>query len=129
MIISLPIDFLIRIKNGYKAGRKTITGPASKYCVAIADLLKKHGLISGYSVSDDAKKIITINLAYNNNEPAISDVKIHSRPGRRVYEKSISLPWGKGKQSLFIISTSSGVFSQKEAKSKGLGGEILAEIN
>ena len=127
--MSLPIDFLIRIKNGYKAGRKTITGPASKYCVAIAQLLQKHDLIIGYSVSDDTKKIITVNLSYNGTQPAISDIKIHSRPGRRVYEKSISLPWGKSKQSLFIISTSSGVFSQKEAKTKGLGGEILAEIN
>jgi len=129
MIISLPIDFLIRIKNGYKAGRKSIHGPSSQYCLAIAELLKKHGLIADYSVAGDVKKEITVNLTYENDQPAISDVKIHSRPGRRVYEKAVSLPWGKGKQSLFIISTSSGIFSQKEAKSKGLGGEILAEIN
>jgi len=129
MIISHPIDFLIRIKNGYMAGRKTIVAPSSKYCLAIADLLKKNHLIVGYSVSGDSKKEINIDLFYTNHNPAVSNVKIHSRPGRRIYEKSTSLPWGKGKQSLFIISTSSGIFSQKEAKQKGLGGEILAEIN
>jgi len=129
MITSLPIDFLIRIKNGYMAGRKSITAPYSKYCLAIADLLQKNHLIIDYSVNGDVKKEITLNLAYQTNQPAISDIKIHSRPGRRIYEKATFLPWGKSKQSLFIISTSSGIFSQKEAKSKGLGGEILAEIN
>jgi small subunit ribosomal protein S8 len=128
MIQSLSTDFITRIKNGYRAGRKNITAPASKFCISIAELLKKYGYIADYSVSGEAKKVISLNLAYDNNEPRVTDTLIYSKPGRRIYEKSSSLPWGKTPKSLIIISTSSGVMSQKEAKSKGLGGEIIAEI-
>lgn len=125
---STSIDFIIRIKNGYKAGRKTISTPVSNFCVAIAKLLKKYGYITDFSTSGDVKKKMTITLAYNNNEGKISNVLLFSKPGCRVYEKNSSLPWGKNPSSLIIVSTSSGVMSQKEAKSKGLGGEIIAEI-
>jgi len=125
---STSIDFIIRIKNGYKAGRKTILAPASNFCVAIAELLKKTKYIADFTVNDDIKKEMTIKLAYDNNEPRVSDVRLFSKPGRRIYEKNSSLPWGKNPKSLIIVSTSSGVMSQKEAKVKGLGGEIIAEI-
>ena len=125
---STSIDFIIRIKNGSKAGRKTILAPASNFCVSIAELLKKYGFIADFSVTGDVKKDMTIKLAYDNNEPRVSDVQIFSKPGRRIYEKKSALPWGKSPSSLIIVSTSSGVMSQKEAKKKGLGGEIIAEI-
>ena len=125
---STSIDFIIRIKNGYKAGRKTILAPASNFCIAIAELLKKTGYIAGFTVNDDVKKEMTIKLAYDNNEPRIDNVRLFSKPGCRIYEKNSSLPWGKTPKSLIIVSTSSGVMSQKEAKVKGLGGEIIAEI-
>ena len=125
---STSIDFIIRIKNGYRAGRKTITSPASNFRVAIANLLKKTGYIADFSIDGDIKKVMTINLAYDSNEPRLTDVRLFSKPGRRIYEKNSSLPWGKNPKSLIIVSTSSGVMSQKEAKSKGLGGEIIAEI-
>lgn len=128
MTPSISTDFLIRIKNGSRASRKTITAPSSKFCVAISELLKKYGYIANYSVSEDPKKVITITLAYDNLIPRIYDLHLFSKPGRRFYEKSHSLPWGKTKESLIIVSTSSGVMSQKEAKSKGIGGEIIAEI-
>jgi small subunit ribosomal protein S8 len=128
MINSLSTDFLIRIKNGYRAGRKTITAPASNFCISLAELMKKYGFLANYSVEGEVKKTITLNLAYDNNEPRVSDVKLFSKPGRRLYEKSSSLPWGKTPKSLIIISTSSGVMSQKEASAKGLGGELIAEI-
>ena len=125
---STSIDFIIRIKNGYKAGRKTILAPASNFCVDIAQLLKKYGFIADFSVEGDVKKDMTIKLAYDNNGPRVNDVQLFSKPGRRIYEKNSSLPWGKNPKSLIIVSTSSGVMSQKEAKVKGLGGEIIAEI-
>lgn len=125
---STSIDFIIRIKNGYKAGRKTISAPASNFCIAIAELLKKTGYIADFSITGDVKKEMTIKLAYNGTEPKVSDVSLFSKPGRRIYEKNSSLPWGKSSKSLIIVSTSSGVMSQKEAKVKGLGGEIIAEI-
>ena len=128
MTPSISTDFLIRIKNGSRASRKTITAPASKFCLAIAGVLKKYGFIDDFKVSDDVKKEITVTLAYDNLMPRIYDLHLFSKPGRRMYEKSHSLPWGKTKQALIIVSTSSGVMSQKEAKSKGIGGEIIAEI-
>lgn len=128
MLQSTSIDFLIRIKNGYKAGKKKIIAPASNFCLDIAQLLKKYGFINDVSISEGTKKEITLNLSYDGLEPRITDVKIFSKPGRRVYEKTSSLPWGKNPNSLIIISTSSGVMSQKEARVKGLGGEIIAEV-
>lgn len=128
MIYSLSTDFLIRIKNGYKAGRKTISAPVSKLNVNMAELIKKYGYIADFSVEGDVKKVMTLKLAYDNNEAKVSDVQLFSKPGRRLYEKASSLPWGKTPKSLIIISTSSGVMSQKEARTKGLGGELIAEI-
>ena len=128
MIQSLSTDFLIRLKNGSRAGRKTITTLGSKYSVALATLIKRYGFIKDFTVADDVKKEITITLAYNDNTPVINDVKLFSKPGRRMYEKSFSLPWGKSHNALIIISTSQGLMSQKEAKVKGLGGEVIAEI-
>lgn len=128
MLQSTSIDFLIRIKNAYKAGKKQITAPASNFCLDMAQLLKKYNFIDEVSISEGVKKEITLKLSYNGFEPKINDIKIFSKPGRRIYEKVSSLPWGKTPSSLIIISTSSGVMSQKEAKVKGLGGEIIAEI-
>ena len=128
MMQSFPIDFLIRIKNASRAGKKNMIAPSSKFCVSIADLLKRYGYIADYSVSDEAMKKISIDLIYQNNQPKISEVKLFSTPGRRVYGKVTQLPWGKTPYSLIIVSTSSGLMSQKEAKTKKLGGEIIAEI-
>lgn len=128
MMQSTSIDFLIRIKNGYRAGRKTILAPASNFCISIADLLKKYGYLADYSITGDIKKVMTLTLAYKNNQSVFTDLALFSKPGRRIYEKKSSLPWGKTPKSLIIVSTSTGVMSQKEAKVKGLGGEIIAEI-
>jgi len=127
MITSLSTDLLIRLKNGYLASRKSISAPNSKFNQSILDILKKHNFIDSYDVSED-KKSIKISLKYQNQIPKISQVQLFSKPGRRFYQKATSLPWGKTQNSLIIISTSSGLMSQKEAKVKGLGGEIIAEI-
>lgn len=121
MINSLSCDLLTRIKNGSRAGRKNISAPLSKYSVSILDKLKKHSFINDYTINAE-DRTITI------NQPKVSDIEIFSRPGRRQYCTSYSLPWGKTPKSLIIISTSAGLLSQKEAASKKLGGELIAEI-
>ncbi len=127
--MNYPIaDFLIRVKNGYKAGKKTISSPSSNFRQSVAEVLKKYGYIKDFSVEGDVKKVINIDLSYAGNTPVLSDMKILSKPGRRLYSTSQSLPWGKTPKSLIIISTSSGIMSQKEAYSKKLGGELIAEI-
>lgn len=128
MTNSTATDFLIRIKNGYRAGRKTITAPASKFSLNIAELLKKHGYLADFTVTGEIKKVITLKLITENSSDIFHDIQLHSKPGRRVYQKSYSLPWGKTKESLIIVSTSSGLMSQRQAKKNGLGGEIIAEI-
>ncbi len=128
MLQSTSIDFLIRIKNSARAGKKELTAPASNFCINIANLLERYGYVESYSVTEGTKREITLKLSYSNNQPKITQIKIFSKPGRRIYEKVSSLPWGKTRQSLIIISTSSGVMSQKEAKTKSLGGEIIAEV-
>lgn len=128
MITSLVTDYLIRVKNGNLAGRKTIQTPASKLCVNLSELLKKNRFIEDYKVEGDAISTITITLGYENDFPKISHVDLMSKPGRRFYQKHTHLPWGKTSDSLIIISTSSGLMTQKEAASKKLGGEIFAEI-
>jgi small subunit ribosomal protein S8 len=127
MIQSLACDFLIRLKNSSLAGNKTMTAPNSQFCKNIAEVLKKNKYIEDYSISEDSREL-TLKLHYDNDIPAVSIVKLFSKPGRRWYEKSSSLPWGQSKESLIIISTSSGLMSQREAKKKGIGGEIIAEI-
>lgn len=121
MINSLSCDLLIRIKNGSRAGRKNILAPLSKYSLNILEKLKKHGFVADFTVNKE-ERTITI------NQPLVTDVEIFSRPGRRLYCTSSSLPWGKTPKSLIIISTSSGLLSQKEAATKKLGGELVAEI-
>jgi small subunit ribosomal protein S8 len=128
MIISHSIDFLIRLKNASRAGNSQVKLPYTKYCHNIADLLKKNHYIDSYVVEGDALKTLSVTLFSEGGQSRINDVKIISKPGRRYYEKGSSLPWGTTKDALFIISTSNGVVSQREAKKLGIGGELVAEI-
>ncbi|MBU4210321.1 30S ribosomal protein S8 [Patescibacteria group bacterium] len=126
---SSPIlDFLVRIKNAYAVGKKTIKSPSSKTRESIAKLMVKHSYLDNFSVEGKTKKIITLKLSYNDKEPSFTNLKIFSKPGRRIYSPVSSLPWGKTKNSLIIVSTSTGIISHKEAKKQNVGGEIIAEI-
>jgi small subunit ribosomal protein S8 len=121
-------DFLIRLKNAYKANRKQLVSPSSKFREAVAQLLKKHGYIADYVSEGEVKKTLTLHLVYNNRQPKVTDVKLFSKPGRRLYQTSSALPWGQTPSSLIIVSTSKGLLSQKEAAAQKIGGEIIAEI-
>jgi small subunit ribosomal protein S8 len=126
---SLSIDFLIRIKNGYRAGRHQIKAPASNFCLNLAKLIKRYSFLQDVTVAEkDGKKEMTLTLRYYDGQPSVSDVKLFSTPGRRLYSTYKALPWGKNKDSLIIVSTSAGLMSQKEAVAKNIGGELIAEI-
>jgi len=129
MLYSTSIDFLIRTKNASLAHRSTLIAPYSNFCLDLAKIFKKYGLITDYSVAGDTKKTITVKLAYANRSPLIKTIKIFSKPGRRWYQKATSLPWGDSKQSLIIISTSKGLLSCPQAVKQNIGGEIIAQIN
>ena len=125
MITSPVTDFLIRVKNGYRASRKSISAPKSKIKVALAQMLKKYDYISDFQVDE---KTVTLNLSYDRRIPKITDITLFSTPGRKIYSPASNLPWGKTSNSLIIISTSKGLLSQREAVKSHIGGEVIAEI-
>ncbi len=129
MINSPSLDLLIRLKNAYLAGKKQIVVPSSKFKVSLLELLKKSNLIDSLSVKSEAgKSAVTVKLLYVDKVPAFKEVKIYSRPGRRIYERADSLPWGVSNTSLIIVSTNKGVMSQRLAQKQNLGGEIIAQL-
>lgn len=118
---SLYCDLLIRVKNASLAKRKTFDAVDSNFSRDICEKLKKHGFITDFSVDSDTHTIKIQN-------PVINGVEILSKPGRHLYVKSSNIPWGKSSKSLIIISTSTGLLSQKEAVAKKVGGELIAQI-
>jgi len=122
------IDLIIRIKNGYMAKRENITSPYSKYKEALLKKLVGLKFVKEYKVEGEIKKTILITLIYEKGEPALTDVKIISRPGRRFYIsyrnlKSIMSGFGHS-----ILSTPAGIITNREARQKKLGGELLFNI-
>ncbi|MCL5784268.1 MAG: 30S ribosomal protein S8 [Patescibacteria group bacterium] len=118
-------DLLIRIKNGYMASRKEVTVSYSKLSVAICNLLEKEGYIQG---CEALGREIKVTLKYDNKQPALTDVKRVSKPGRRVYQGKKMLPRVLGGLGVAIISTPKGVMTDKQARKEGVGGEIMAYV-
>ena len=119
------IDLIIRIKNGYMAKKETIESPYSKYKEAVLKKLISLKFIKGYEVKGEIKKSMTINLAYEEDKPAISDVKIYSKPGMRLYISYKNLKPVLSGFGYSILSTSHGIMTDREAKKAKLGGELL----
>ena len=119
------IDLIIRIKNGYMAKKETIESPCSKYKVAVLNKLVSLKFIKGYEVKGEIKKSMTIDLAYEEDRPAISDVKIYSKPGMRLYISYKNLKPVLSGFGYSILSTSRGIMTDREAKKTKLGGELL----
>jgi len=131
MTMTDPIaDMLTRLRNANSAHHDTVTMPSSKLKLHIAEILKAEGYISGFVV-EDAKvgKSLTITLKYGpNRERALSGVRRVSKPGLRKYAKSTELPKVLGGLGVAILSTSSGLLTDRQAQAKGVGGEVLAYV-
>ncbi|MDT0214306.1 30S ribosomal protein S8 [Knoellia sp. CPCC 206450] len=131
MTMTDPIaDMLTRVRNANSAHKDTVAMPFSKLKSHIAEILEAEGYISGWTVEDaEVGKTLTINLKYGpNRERSIAGVRRVSKPGLRVYAKSTNLPKVLGGLGVAIISTSSGLLTDKQAANKGVGGEVLAYI-
>ena len=127
MIMTDPIaDMLTRIRNGLQARHATVEMPASKEKAAIAKILKNEGFITDYSVEGDVKKTMTITLKYG--PKVINGLKRISKPGLRVYAKVENMPRVLNGLGIAIISTSHGLMTDKEAKAKHVGGEVVAYV-
>lgn len=123
-------DMLTRIRNAQVAKHETVNVPASNLKKAIAQILLDEGYIKAYEIIDDGPQgTIKITLKYGpNKQRVIQGLKRISRPGLRVYAKKDEIPKVLGGLGIAIISTSKGVMTDKQARSNGLGGEVLAYI-
>ncbi|GAA1850531.1 30S ribosomal protein S8 [Myceligenerans crystallogenes] len=131
MTMTDPIaDMLTRLRNANSAHHDTVTMPSSKLKSNIAKILQAEGYISEWKVEDaQVGKALTLTLKYGQNrERALAGVRRVSKPGLRVYAKSTNLPKVLGGLGVAILSTSSGLLTDKQAESKGVGGEVLAYV-
>ncbi|HPC31018.1 MAG TPA: 30S ribosomal protein S8 [Candidatus Paceibacterota bacterium] len=123
-------DMITRIRNGQMVKKETIKVPFSKFKMDILNVLKKNGYIKDFTkVGREPKRMIEITLMYNEDKtPKITEIRKVSKPSQRVYRKSKQIWPAKGGFGIYIISTPQGVMTNKEAKKKNLGGEILLEV-
>ena len=130
MVMTDPIaDMLTRIRNANRQHHETVMVPASKLKVDIAEILKNEGFIKGYKIEGEGPiKNIVITLKYRGNDRVITDLKRISKPGLRVYAKVNEIPKVLDGLGIVILSTSQGLMTDKEARAKQVGGEVLAYI-
>ena len=122
-------DMLNRIRNGLAAKKEQVVVPYSDLKNEVAQMLEKGGFIGKIEKKGrKAKKVIEIALKYNEGEPAILGMKKVSKPGQRIYVSSQKIRPVRGGYGISIISTSQGLMTDKDAKRKKIGGEILCEI-
>ena len=131
MSMTDPIaDVLTRIRNGQKARKVSVSMPASTVKEAVAGVLKSEGYITDFSTeSEGPKKTLTIELKYFDGAPVIERIERASRPGLRIYRGQEGLPKVLGGLGVAIVSTSAGVMSDRQAREKGIGGEVLCIVS
>jgi small subunit ribosomal protein S8 len=132
MTMTDPIaDMLTRIRNANTAYHDDVSMPSSKIKTHIAEILQQEGYIAGWKVEDneDVGTTLVVDLKYGpNRERSIAGVRRVSKPGLRVYAKSTGLPRVLGGLGVAIISTSTGLLTDRQAAKKGVGGEVLAYV-
>lgn len=130
MMLTDPIaDMLTRIRNANQRKHQTVSMPASRLKLEVLRVLKDEGYISEYIEKDvDGKKQIEVTLKYVNKQRVIQGLKRISKPGLRVYAKTNELPKVLNGLGIAIVSTSSGVMTDREARNKKLGGEVIAFV-
>ena len=117
------------LKNGQLARKERVLTSNSKLKVAILEILKKDGFIRDFEIFDNVSfEQIDITLGYSANEPVIKDIKVISKPGKRVYTKAESIPVVYNGLGVTILSTPKGVMPDYEAKTLGVGGELLLKV-
>ena len=130
MVNDTIADMLTRIRNANAMKYKTVEIPGTKMTKSIADILTKEGFIDGYETNKFAVgEVLVLNLKYSKSkERVITGLKRISKPGLRVYAKADEMPRVLNGLGIAIISTSEGLMTDKEARAKKIGGEVLAYI-
>lgn len=123
-------DMLARIRNAQAARKAEVSCPYSKIKFAIAKILEKEGYVAKASKATQGKfDVIVMELCYDERQPKIRSIKRASRPGHRLYAKSHELPVVLADIGMAIISTPNGLMTNKEARARHLGGEVICEIS
>ena len=131
MTMTDPVaDMLTRIRNANIAGHASVEIPASKMKKNIADILVKEGFIKSYEIIEaENQDIIRVQMKYGANKTkVITGIKKISKPGLKVYAKADEVPRVLGGLGIAIISTSSGLITDKEARKLGVGGEVICYV-
>jgi len=123
-------DMITRIRNAQMRTLSKVVIPSSKFRARILEVLKKEGYISNYKALPNSKnkEYLMVDLKYNNGLPVIREIKRVSKPGRRIYAKASSIPKIQNGLGLAIVSTSIGIMSDNDARSKNVGGEIICRV-
>ena len=123
-------DMLTRIRNAQMRLLHQVIIPNSKFRIKILDVLKKEGYIANYKILSDEKKktSLSVDLKYYNGLPVIKEIKRVSKPGRRIYARASSIPKIQNGLGLAIVSTSRGIMTDTDARSKNVGGEIICKV-
>ena len=122
-------DMITRIRNAQLRALYNVTIPSSKFRARILDVLKQEGYIANYKISSDNKKeSLLVDLKYSNGLPVIKEIKRVSKPGRRIYAKAGSIEKIQNGLGLAIVSTSMGIMSDNDARTKNIGGEIICRV-
>ncbi|MBI4067401.1 30S ribosomal protein S8 [Candidatus Gottesmanbacteria bacterium] len=122
-------DMLIRIKNGYLARLKTVEIPYSKVKENLGNVLAKSGFIKDIKIENTGvKKSLTVTLSYNKEGAKLLGVERVSKPGVRVYTSKKDIPTILSGMGEVVLSTPLGIMTGKEAKKKGIGGEIICKV-
>ena len=124
-------DMITRIRNAQMRLLNNVKIPNSKFRAKILDVLKQEGYISNYKLLSDPNKksSLSVDLKYNNGIPVIKEIKRVSKPGRRIYARATSIPRIQNGLGLAIVSTSKGIMTDNDARSKNVGGEIICKIS
>jgi small subunit ribosomal protein S8 len=130
MVMTDPIaDMLTRIRNANQMRHEVVEMPASRIKLQVLEVLKREGYINDVEYIEDSKQgVIRVFLKYVKNERVIKGLKRISKPGLRVYAKSEELPKVLNGLGIAVISTSEGIMTDREARQKQIGGEVLAFV-
>ena len=123
-------DMITRIRNAQMRASNKVIIPSSKFRKQILDILKQEGYISDYKLLSDTNKksSLSVDLKYNDGMPVIKEIIRVSKPGRRIYARANSIPKIQNGLGLAIVSTSIGIMSDSDARTKNVGGEIICRV-
>jgi small subunit ribosomal protein S8 len=123
-------DLFTRLRNGMRAGHDRVDVPSSKLKESVLKVLEQEGFVSSYRlVEEKGRPVLRVGLKYDHEgEPIVSGLERVSRPGRRIYAKADAIPSVLGGLGVSIVSTSQGIVTDKTARAKRLGGEVLCNV-